>query len=113
MPNPESAQEPVAAVAPPLQLGLLVPKSPLLCLCQSSVFLCLPCVGLLQRLILWVRPTFRAHVAFLTSVPTNKILAGIRILVLMLTFFLDVLTVTVPFLALLATFAKPVHVHRI
>ena len=80
--SPESSPELVAAVAPPLQLGLLVPKRPFLCLCRSLVSHCLPYVGLLQRLILWVRPTFRAHVAFLTKVPTNNFIVGILTLAL-------------------------------
>ena len=53
--------------------------------------------------------------AFLTAVPTNNVLSWIRVLVLMLTFFLDALAITFPFLALLAflaSFAKAVHLHR-
>ena len=68
------------------------------------------------RLILWIRSTFCAQMAFLTAAPTNNVLVWIRTLVLMLTFFLDVLTITFPllaFLALLATFVKAVHLHRI
>ena len=52
--------------------------------------------------------------AFLTAVPTNSVLVWIRTLVLMLTFFLDVLTITFSFLALLAflaSFAKAAHLH--
>ena len=48
MPSPESSQEPVAAVVPPLQSGLFVPKRPLLCLCRSSVFLCFLCFDFLR-----------------------------------------------------------------
>ena len=59
------------------------------------------------RLILWIQPTFCAQVAFLTAVPTNNVLAWIRVLVL--TFFLAALAITFPFLAFLTSFAKAVH----
>ena len=66
-----------------------------------------------RLLILWIRPTLRAQVAFLTTVPTNNVLAWIRIQTLILTFAfcLAVLAITFPFLAFLAlrvTFAKAV-----
>ena len=35
--NPESSQEPFAAVLPQVQLGLPVPKSPLLCPCRFFI----------------------------------------------------------------------------
>ena len=67
-------------------------------------------------MIPWIRPTFRVHVAFLTAVPTNNVVAWIRVLVLMLTLFLLPFAITFPFLAslaFLASFAKAVHLHRI
>ena len=48
MTRPESSQETIAAVVPPLQLGLLSAESPLLCLCHSSVILCLLCFDFLR-----------------------------------------------------------------
>ena len=48
LPSPESSRDLVKAVVPKLQLGLPVPKSPLVCLCRSSVFLCLLCFALLR-----------------------------------------------------------------
>ena len=53
------------------------------------------------RLILWIRPTFGAQVAFLTAVPTNNVLACTRVLVLMLTFLLPLLPSPFPFLPFL------------
>ena len=47
-PSLESSREPVVAVVPQLQLGLLAPQSPLICPCRSLVFNCLPFVGLLR-----------------------------------------------------------------
>ena len=64
------------------------------------------------RLILWIRPTFYAQMAHLTAVPTNNFLTWVLVLVLMMTFILDALAVTfpfLPFLAFLASFAKTVH----
>ena len=56
------------------------------------------------KLILWIRPTLCAHVAFLTTVPTNSVLAWLRIMTLILTCAscLAVLAITFPFLAFLA-----------
>ena len=53
------------------------------------------------KLVLWIRPTLRAHVAFLTTVPTNSVLAWLRIMTLILTCAscLAVLAITFPFLA--------------
>ena len=51
--------------------------------------------------------------AFLTAMPANNIRAWIRVLGLMLTFFLAALAITFPFLAFLASVAKAVHLHRI
>ena len=53
-------------------------------------------------LFLWIRPTFRAQVAFLTAAPTNNVLAKIRILTLVSTFA-----------SFLAVLAKAVHIHWI
>ena len=60
-------------------------------------------------LILWIRLTFCAQMAFLTALPTKNVHVWNPTLFLM---FLDVLTLTLPFLALLAflvSFAKAVH----
>ena len=95
MPSPEKSQELVAAVAPPLQLDLPVPKSPSLisfCLCRLA--------SSRARLILWVRPTLRAQVTSLTTVPTTNVLARIPIRIPVLTFFL---AITFSFLALSCT----------
>ena len=109
----QSSQELAAAVVLPLQLVLTVPTSLLLCLQSSSVFCAsfvLSSTG--TRLILWIRPTFCAQMAFLTTMPTNNVLAWIRILVLMLT-SPTALAITFPCLAFLASFVKTVHIHRI
>ena len=77
----------------------------------SFAFLVLASPG--ARLTLWVRPTFRAQVAFQTTVPRNNFIDGIWIVTLVLTSasFLAVLAITFPFLAFLAAFAQTVHIH--
>ena len=51
-------------------------------------------------MLLWIRPTLCAQVAFLTAVPTNNVLVWIRTLVLTVTSFLDALATAFPCLAL-------------
>ena len=91
MASPESSQEPVAALVPQLQLVLTIPTSPLLCLCRYSVFLSSCVLASTGARLILIRPTLCAQVAFLTAVPTNNVLAWIRIVDLMLAFFLPFL----------------------
>ena len=56
-------------------------------------------------LILWIRPTFCAQMAFLTAVPTNNVLVWIRTLVLLLATFLDAFPF-LPFLPLVPPLRK-------
>ena len=119
MPSSESSREPVAAGVPHVQLGSMFQRSPLFCLCRSLVVLSLPCVGLVQsRTGSWGSTNIPYSSGLSShSVPTNNVLARIRILTPVLTVasFLSVLPVTFPFLAFLAAllvaFTTAVHIH--
>ena len=83
MPSTASSQELVSAVFPRCSLVSVFQRArSTTCAVLQFSFTSFLLASSGARLILWVRPIFRAQVAFLASVPANNVLARIRILIL-------------------------------